>query len=101
MNYVEVLKTSQISDGSLRTVEVEGRVLAVAQIGDKFFAFDDTCTHKQCSLSEGFLDGTTVECPCHGARFDVTSGVVLNLPAVLPIKTYPVRVAGKRILIQV
>lgn len=100
MEYREVLKTNQIANGSLRTVEVAGKAITVAQIDNKFYAFDDLCSHEECSLGTGFLEGKTVECPCHGSKFDVETGNVLNLPAVLAIKTYSTKVENGSIYVQ-
>ena len=65
------------------------------------YAIDDTCTHEDCSLSEGELSHHLVECPCHGSRFDVRTGEVLNLPAVIPVGTYRVAVTGDQVLVDV
>jgi 3-phenylpropionate/trans-cinnamate dioxygenase ferredoxin component len=64
----------------------------VANVGGTFYAFDDTCTHLQCSLAEGALEETTVTCTCHGSQFDVTSGAVLQGPAQEPVGTYETRI---------
>ena len=61
-------------------------------VGDAFYAFGDTCTHRGCSLAEGELEATIVTCPCHGSQFDVTTGEVLRGPAVEPVRSYPARV---------
>jgi nitrite reductase/ring-hydroxylating ferredoxin subunit len=68
--------------------------IAVANVGGTFYAFDDTCTHLQCSLAEGDLQETTVTCTCHGSEFDVTSGAVLQGPAQEPVGTYETRMEG-------
>ena len=61
-----------------------------------------TCTHEQCSLAEeGELAGTTLTCTCHGSEFDVRTGKVLAPPATVPVKVYPVRVAGDALQIEV
>jgi nucleotide-binding universal stress UspA family protein len=59
--------------------DVRGTKIAVAKVGGTYYAFDDRCTHQQCSLAEGDLAGTTVTCMCHGAEFDVRTGEVLAL----------------------
>jgi nitrite reductase/ring-hydroxylating ferredoxin subunit len=64
------------------------------------YAFDDTCTHKGCSLGEGKLDGTIVTCPCHGSQFDVTSGAVVRGPAQRPVRSRSVDVEGNDLLIE-
>ena len=68
--------------------------VSVANTVGHLYAFDDTCTHRGCSLAEAELDGTTITCICHGSRFDVTSGALLRGPAERPIGTYPVREEG-------
>src|SRR5262249_35609186 len=62
-------------------------------------AFDDTCTHRGCSLASGKLDGTTVTCPCHGSQFDVTSGAVVRGPATRPVRSRLVEVKGNDLLV--
>lgn len=77
---------------ALAAFEVEGERIAVANVGGIFHAFGDACPHRQCSLAEGKLDGTVVTCPCHGSKFDVTSGARLAGPAARAVRSYPVRV---------
>ncbi|MDN4476980.1 non-heme iron oxygenase ferredoxin subunit [Demequina sp. SYSU T00192] len=71
-----------------------------ADDGD-FYAIDDLCTHGEVSLSEGDVDGCHVECWAHGSRFDVRTGEPDELPAITPVKTYPTRVEGERVLVDV
>ncbi len=81
----------------LRTVGIgrsRGTRITLANVGGTIFAIDDTCTHKGCSLGDGKLDGSTVQCACHGSRFDVTSGAVVRGPAEDPVRSYPVHVAN-------
>jgi nitrite reductase/ring-hydroxylating ferredoxin subunit len=98
--FVTVAKASDLADGELRRFEVGGTPVAVADVGGTLYAFGNTCTHQGCSLAQGELDGTTVTCPCHGSRFDVTSGAVVRGPAREPVASYAVRVEGKEIQIQ-
>ena len=94
-----VASADDIQPGDLKVVNVNGRPVAIANAGGSFYAFDDTCTHEQCSLGDGFLEGTTITCPCHLAQFDITTGAVVAPPAPRPVKTYPVRVvAGQLVL---
>ena len=98
--FVTVAKASDLADGELRRFEVGGTPVAVADVGGTLYAFGNTCTHQGCSLAQGELDGTTVTCPCHGSRFDVTSGAVVRGPAREPVASYAVRVEGKEIQVQ-
>jgi len=68
--------------------------ITLANVAGTLFAIDDTCTHRGCSLGDGKLDGSTVQCACHGSRFDVTSGAVVRGPAEDPVRSYPVQVAN-------
>lgn len=99
--FVTIFKTSQIPAGAVAAADVRGTRIAVANVGGTYYAFDDTCTHEQCSLAEGDLAGTTVTCMCHGAEFDVRTGQVLAPPAPLPVKVYPTRVQGDALQIKV
>ena len=100
--FVTVVKTSEIPAGSITAVDVRGMRVAVANVAGTYYAFDDECTHEQCSLAtEGELEGTTVTCTCHGSEFDVRTGKVLAPPATQPVKVYPVRVAGDALQIEV
>jgi len=71
----------------------EGRI-TLANVAGTDYAIDDTCTHRGCSLGDGKLDGSTLQCACHGSRFDVTSGAVVRGPAEDPVRSYPVNVAN-------
>ena len=68
--------------------------ITLANVAGTIFAIDDTCTHRGCSLGDGKLEGSTVQCACHGSRFDVTSGAVVRGPAENPVRSYPVTVAN-------
>ncbi len=77
-----------------------GRAVCVGRLGGSWIAFDDTCTHEECSLSEGELDGAVVVCPCHGSEFDVRTGDVLTPPALEPLPIYEAREDGGAILVR-
>ena len=77
-------------------LEALKRRISVARVDDRLYAFDDlcTCAEKPCPLSGGLLTGTTLMCQCHGSRFDVATGAVINGPATVPLRTYAVQEAG-------
>lgn len=99
--FATAAKIGDIEEGKLAKFDVNGLDVAIANVDGTFYAFGDVCTHAQCSLAEGELDGTTVTCPCHGSQFDVTTGAVQNPPATEPVRSFPVRVEGDAIKIQV
>ena len=90
-DFVTVGPGDEIDDGGVMAYEVEGRQIAVARVGGTLYAFMDICTHRQCTLSPGELDGTEIECECHGSVFDIATGAVVNGPATEPIATFDVR----------
>ena len=95
------INTADIPANGMVVVDVNGSRIAVANVQGVYYAFDDECTHEQCSLAEGDIAGTTVTCMCHGAEFDVRSGAVLAPPAVVPIRVYRTRVEGDALHIEV
>lgn len=99
--FVKVASIHDVAPGEVKVFDVEGKGLALANVSGSFYAIDDVCTHDGGPLGEGKLFGDLVECPRHGARFDVKTGRVRALPAVIPVRTYPVRVEGDEIKVQV
>lgn len=105
MPFLRALKASDLEPNQGRCVVLEGQRIAVFRCGDEFFAIDDTCTHQEASLSEGFamedLKGRcVVECPFHGAHFDLRTGEAVTLPATKPVKKYNVRVEGEDVEVE-
>jgi 3-phenylpropionate/trans-cinnamate dioxygenase ferredoxin component len=99
--FVAVGRADDLREGDMRAFDVQDTRIAVANVGGMFYAFGDTCTHRQCSLAEGDLEETTVICPCHGSEFDVSSGEVLTPPARDPVASYEARVVGENLEIKV
>jgi nitrite reductase/ring-hydroxylating ferredoxin subunit len=79
--FMAVSRADDLREGDMQAFKVLDIRVAVANFGGTFYAFDDTCTHMGCSLAEGDLEENTVTCRCHGSRFDVSSGEVLQGPA--------------------
>lgn len=98
--FVTVAKADSIKPGQMAVFQIDGLPVAVGNVGGTFHAFDDTCTHEECSLAEGELERTVVTCPCHFAQFDIRTGAVLAPPATVPIKVYPVRVEGGELQVE-
>ena len=101
MAFEKIGNISEVPPGSAKVYEVGDRAVAVCNVGGELYAIDDVCTHDEGSLDQGELEGYEIECPRHGARFDVRSGEVKALPAVLPIDTFKVRLQGEDIEIEV
>jgi 3-phenylpropionate/trans-cinnamate dioxygenase ferredoxin subunit len=100
---IDVAGTEDIPEGEARRFVVNRIEIAVANLGEgTFLAVDDICSHAEASLSEGEVDVDmeTIECPRHGSTFDLRTGQPKTLPATVPIPTFPVKVDGDRILIE-
>lgn len=99
MSYTKVLNSSELAEGQGRCVQINGKKIALFRANGKVLAVDDTCTHDEASLAEGTVisdDGhghCVVECPWHGAHFDLCSGKAVTFPAVSPVNVYPAREA--------
>ena|SRR5688500_3276020 len=92
---VTSIKASEIPLNGIAAFDAGGTRVAVANVGGTYYAFDDACTHAECSLTEmGELTGTTITCTCHGSEFDVRTGQVLAPPAVTPLTVYALRRDG-------
>ena len=98
--FVKVASKSEIAPGCGKKVEVNGKEIALFNIGGNFCAIDEVCAHQGGPLSEGAVEGTVVTCPWHGWEYDVTSGECLTNPAVVQSK-YTVKTEGDDILISV
>jgi 3-phenylpropionate/trans-cinnamate dioxygenase ferredoxin subunit len=99
--FITIAKTDEIPEGEARAFDANGVPVAVANVGGSFYAFDDTCTHRQCSLAEGEIEDTAIVCPCHGSEFDIRTGAVVAPPATEPVQSYEVRVEDGQIQVQV
>lgn len=97
--YITVATTSEIGPGEREVFDIEGYYIAVFNVSDRYYAIEDRCTHDDGPLAEGDLDGYEIECPRHGARFDIRNGKVLSMPAVVDVPWFPVRVEGDDIQI--
>jgi 3-phenylpropionate/trans-cinnamate dioxygenase ferredoxin subunit len=96
-----VAKKSAIPVGGMVRIDVEGVPVLLCNVDGTLYAVEDVCTHDGGALDAGELEGNRVMCPRHGAFFDVTTGKALTLPAIFPLPTYPVRVQGDDVFVDV
>lgn len=99
--YVTIAKVSETPPGTISYHEVGDRRIALCNANGRFYAIDDVCTHDGGPLNQGRLEDHLVECPRHGAKFDVTNGRAVVLPAVRPVRTYQVQVEGDEVKVEV
>ena len=99
MEYVVVGEVGDLESGQVMVVEIDDHRIAICNLDGSFYAIDDVCSHDGGPLDQGLLDGHEIECPRHGARFDVRTGKVSMMPAVVPVATYPVVVEDGEVLV--
>jgi 3-phenylpropionate/trans-cinnamate dioxygenase ferredoxin component len=93
-DFVSVARTGDLQPGQMKCVNVGRLRVGLANVDGEFLAFDDTCTHEEASLTEGEIFGETVECPLHGAAFNIRTGAVESFPATVALPVYVVRIEG-------
>ncbi|HLI81911.1 MAG TPA: bifunctional 3-phenylpropionate/cinnamic acid dioxygenase ferredoxin subunit [Candidatus Binataceae bacterium] len=99
MPWKKVCRTDEIADQSALKIKGDNPI-AVFRVGNEFFVTDDTCTHAKFSLADGYIEGDEVVCALHEARFCLRTGRVLTPPATVPLRTYPVRIEGGEVFIE-
>lgn len=101
MTFVHVAAVGDIKPGKAIRVEIGDESVAIFNLDGTFYAIGDICTHEEASLAEGDVFGNCVECPLHGAEFDIKTGEAKTLPAVTPVPTYTVKVEGDAVLVSI
>jgi 3-phenylpropionate/trans-cinnamate dioxygenase ferredoxin subunit len=99
-----VCSVDDVPEGEARRFTVDGRLVAVVNLGDEGFrAVDAICSHEHYYLDEGEVDVDleTIECPKHGSTFDLDTGQARTLPAIKPVDVFPVTVTDDDVLIEV
>jgi 3-phenylpropionate/trans-cinnamate dioxygenase ferredoxin subunit len=99
-DWIDVAAVGEIEAGGVLVVDVDGDEVAVFNIDDEFYALADVCTHDGGTLADGTVEGHEIECPRHGARFDIRSGKVTAPPAYEDVAAYPVRVLDGRLQVR-
>ena len=95
-DFVKVANRDELAPGGRKVVEMAGRAIGLFRVGGDFYAIDDVCTHDGGPLVEGELHGCEIECPRHGARFDVKTGRALSMPAIEPVTAHAVELRDER-----
>ena len=114
-SWIEISKTVEMEDQTMKAVSVGGREIVLARVADTYYAAENRCPHMGGRLSKGTLAGTIITCPLHGSQFDLTSGEVIRwlkgsgllskigktLKSTRPLTTYQIKVEGDRVLIEI
>jgi 3-phenylpropionate/trans-cinnamate dioxygenase ferredoxin subunit len=99
-DFVRVALASEIPPGGKKLLDMDGRAVALFNVYGQFYAIDDVCTHDGGPLADGELRGCEIECPRHGARFDVRTGAVLCMPAFEPVASHEVKIEAGSVLVR-
>jgi 3-phenylpropionate/trans-cinnamate dioxygenase ferredoxin subunit len=96
---VKVASRSELLPGQKKLIDIDGRAIALFNVDGSFYAIDDICTHDGGPLAEGELRGCEIQCPRHGARFDVRNGRALSMPAIEPVASHEVELRGEDVYV--
>lgn len=99
--FIKVATTSDVAEGDILLVETDDRIVILCHVGDEYFCIDDVCTHDGGTLSDGEHEGCEIECPRHGAKFDMRTGKALCMPATQDTVVHEVKVDGDDILVKI
>jgi 3-phenylpropionate/trans-cinnamate dioxygenase ferredoxin subunit len=99
-DFVRVAQASELPPGGKKLLDIDGRAVALFNVDGTFYAIDDICTHDGGPLADGELRGCEIECPRHGARFDVRTGAALCMPAFEPVTAHAVKVEGDSLYVR-
>jgi 3-phenylpropionate/trans-cinnamate dioxygenase ferredoxin subunit len=97
--WLKAALVGEIPAGRVKLLENGDQRIAVCNVEGQIYAIEDVCTHDGGPLDQGELDGNEIECPRHGARFDVRTGEATLMPAVMPVQTYAVKIEGDEVLV--
>ena len=100
--FAPAVPLDSLKEGEVTPAKVGIMQLALYTVGGEVFCTEDICTHEDCNISDGgFVEGDEVECPCHGARFNVKTGAVTAPPADVPLKVFPTEVRDGQVFVKV
>ena len=101
LEFIEIAPASELPNGERLFIEVEGKAIVIFNIAGQYFAIGDVCTHDDGPVGDGDLEGFNVVCPRHGGEFDVQTGKAVQMPAVVDIPAYAVKVVDGMIQVGV
>ena len=100
-DFEKVASVNDLADGAIKLVETHDRLVILFRAGNDYFCIDDVCTHDGGTLSDGSHQGCEIECPRHGAKFDMRTGKALSMPATQDTRAHEVKVDGDDILVRI
>jgi naphthalene 1,2-dioxygenase system ferredoxin subunit len=99
--WIELAAVDAIPEDDVIGIDAEGKSFALYQVDGEIYATDNICTHGNARLCDGFLEGHEIECPLHQGKFDIRNGKAMCAPLTEDVKTYPVKIEGSRVFVEV
>jgi naphthalene 1,2-dioxygenase ferredoxin component len=99
--WIELAAVDAIPEDDVIGIDAEGKSFALYQVDGEIYATDNICTHGNARLCDGFLEGYEIECPLHQGKFDIRNGKAMCAPLTEDVKTYPVKIEGTRVFVEV
>lgn len=99
--FLVACKQGDVPEGGMKLVEVDEQLVILCRVDGKFYCIDDICTHDGGTLSDGEVEGCEIECPRHGARFDIRNGKALTMPATQDTRSYEVKIVGDELAVKI
>ena len=99
--WIELVAVDAIPEDDVIGIDAEGKSFALYQVDGEIYATDNICTHGNARLCDGFLEGHEIECPLHQGKFDIRNGKAMCAPLTEDVKTYPVKIEGTRVFVEV
>jgi len=99
--WIDIVSKADVPEDDVVGVEINAKSIALYQVDGEIFATDNICTHGNARLCDGFLEGHEIECPLHQGKFDIRSGKAMCAPLTEDIRTYPVKIEGDRVFIEI
>jgi naphthalene 1,2-dioxygenase system ferredoxin subunit len=100
-SWIDAAVESDVPENDVVGLDVAGRDIALYSVEGKIYATDNLCTHGHARLSDGFLEGSEIECPLHQGKFDVCTGQPTCAPVTVAVRSYPVKIEGGRVWLAV
>jgi 3-phenylpropionate/trans-cinnamate dioxygenase ferredoxin subunit len=99
--YIKVCQLSELKENNAVPFDVNGKSVLLARMEDKVFAVENNCTHMDEPIGEGKVTNGEIQCPRHGAKFDFRTGRAVQLPAVIDLKTYEVKIENNQVMVAI
>lgn len=100
-NWIELVAVDAIPEDDVIGIDAGGKSFALYLVDGEIYATDNICTHGNARLCDGFLEGHEIECPLHQGKFDIRNGKAMCAPLTEDVKTYPVKIEGTRVFVEV